>query len=55
MDDIRVYVPREYPRFLLPLQEALQDQQMSLRQAPFKFLPLPESEVCEISYSVLTL
>ena len=26
---------------LLPLREALQDQQVGLMQAPFKFLPLP--------------
>ena len=43
MDGIRVYVPRKYRRLLLLFQEALQDQQMGLTQAPFKFSPLPES------------
>ena len=36
-----VYVPRVSPSCLLPLQEALQDQQVHLTQALFKCLLLP--------------
>ena len=35
-----VYVPKGSSRGLLPLQEALQRQQVGLTQAPFKQLPL---------------
>ena len=36
-----VYVPRVSCSCFLPLQEALQDQQVGLTQAPFKLLLLP--------------
>ena len=36
-----IYVPRVSSRCLLPLGEALQDQQVGLTQAPFKSLLLP--------------
>ena len=36
-----VYVPRMSCSYLLPLREALQDQQVSLTQAPIKLLILP--------------
>ena len=41
MSAASVYVPRVSCSFLLPLQEILQDQQVSLTQAPFKLLLLP--------------
>ena len=37
---VNVYVPSRSPNCLLPLQEALQDQQGGLNQDPFKWLPL---------------
>ena len=36
-----VYFPRVSSSYLLPLQEALQDHQVALTQAPFKSLLLP--------------
>ena len=43
-----VYVLRVSPSCLLPLLEALQDQQVSLAQATFKLLLLPWVSECEI-------
>ena len=40
MASASIYVPRGNFGCLLLLQEALQDQQMGMTQAPFKLLPL---------------
>ena len=41
-----IFFPWVSPNFLLPLREALQDQQVGLPQAPFKMLLLPWVSEC---------
>ena len=59
MASASIYVPRGNFHCLLLLQEALQDQQMGMTQAPFKLLPLPwvleHVKFCMHSFTVESL